>query len=222
VTGVTFRFFLAFDDGECRFVVPYLHGRFWLGELCLLFHAGFMRCPPRTGQPSGGLHGKVVRSGGLQPMSSLRRYRARAARVEVTRHASVRGPGHGMNLALLTCRAFANSKPIDQQPWHIRLGEAGAQAVCEATKSGITFDRSTFSLIFGLLNCAGLAVPIKRDGWGRCLDAGSMRSRVEGRYQPGQHRAPDQIIHLVCHIEPGSRQGEHVGPFGMRRFHVIS
>jgi hypothetical protein len=50
-----------------------------------------------------------------------------------------------MNLALLTCRAFANSKPIDQQTWHIRLSEAGAQAVFEAPKSSITFDRSTFA-----------------------------------------------------------------------------
>jgi hypothetical protein len=47
-----------------------------------------------------------------------------------------------MNLALLTCRAFANSKPIDQQTWRIRLSDAGTQAICEAPRSGITFDRS--------------------------------------------------------------------------------
>jgi hypothetical protein len=50
-----------------------------------------------------------------------------------------------MNVALLTCRAFANSKPIDQQTWHIRLSDAGARAICEAPKSGITFDRSAFA-----------------------------------------------------------------------------
>jgi hypothetical protein len=70
---------------------------------------------------------------------------ARAAKVEVIRYASVRDPGQGMNLALLTCRAFANSKPIDQQTWRIRLGDAGAQAICEAPRSGITFDRSAFA-----------------------------------------------------------------------------
>ncbi len=70
---------------------------------------------------------------------------ARAAKIQVIRYASVRDPGHGLNLALLTCRAFTSPKPIEQQTWHIRLSEAGAQAVCEAPKSGITFDRKTFA-----------------------------------------------------------------------------
>jgi hypothetical protein len=43
------------------------------------------------------------------------------------------------------CRPFAKPKPIHQQTWHIRLGEAGAQAICEAPKSGITFDRKCFA-----------------------------------------------------------------------------
>jgi len=70
---------------------------------------------------------------------------ARAAEVEVIRYASVRDPGHGMNLALLTCRALANSKPINQRTWRIRLSDTGAQAICEAPRFGITFDRSTFA-----------------------------------------------------------------------------
>jgi hypothetical protein len=70
---------------------------------------------------------------------------ARAAKVELIRYASVRDPRRGMNLAILSCRAFANSKPIDQQTWRIRLSDAGAQAICEAPRSGITFDRSTFA-----------------------------------------------------------------------------
>src|SRR5262249_21834542 len=70
---------------------------------------------------------------------------ARAAKVEVIRYTSARDPGRRMNLAILTCRAFANSKPIDQQTWRIRLSEAGAQAICEAPRSGVTFDRSTFT-----------------------------------------------------------------------------
>jgi RES domain len=64
---------------------------------------------------------------------------ARAAKIEVIRYASVRDPGHGMNFALLT------PKPIDQQTWRIRLSDAGAQAICEAPKSGITFDRNSFA-----------------------------------------------------------------------------
>jgi RES domain len=70
---------------------------------------------------------------------------ARAAKVEVIRYASVRDPGRGMNLAILTCRAFAKSKPINQQTWRVRLSDAGAQAICEAPRSGITFERSTFA-----------------------------------------------------------------------------
>ena len=70
---------------------------------------------------------------------------ARAAKIETIRYESVRDPAHGMNLALLTCRAFASSKPTDQQTWHIRLSDAGAQAICEAPKSGITFDSKTFA-----------------------------------------------------------------------------
>jgi hypothetical protein len=70
---------------------------------------------------------------------------ARAAKIEIIRYTSVRDPGHGMNLALLTCRAFARPKPIHQQSWHIRLSETGAQALCESPKSGIPFDRKTFA-----------------------------------------------------------------------------
>jgi len=70
---------------------------------------------------------------------------ARAAKIEIIRYASVRDPDHGSNLAILTCRAFAKTHTIEQQTWHIRLSEAGAQAICEAPKSGITFDRKAFA-----------------------------------------------------------------------------
>jgi hypothetical protein len=70
---------------------------------------------------------------------------ARAAKIEIIRYESVRDPNHGMNLALLTCRAFAKRKPVDQQTWRIRLSSSGIQAVCEAPKFGITFDRKTFA-----------------------------------------------------------------------------
>jgi RES domain len=70
---------------------------------------------------------------------------ARAVKIEVIRYASVRDPGHGLNLALLTCNAFVKTQPIDQQTWHIRFSEAGAQAICEAPKSGMTFDQKSFA-----------------------------------------------------------------------------
>lgn len=70
---------------------------------------------------------------------------ARSARIEIIGYLSVRDPRHGRNLALLTCRAFTRPKPLRQQTWHVRLSETGAQAVCEAPKVGITFDRATFA-----------------------------------------------------------------------------
>jgi hypothetical protein len=70
---------------------------------------------------------------------------ARTAKVEVIRYASVRDIGRGINLALLTCRVFTKPDPLDQQTWHIRLSETGAQAICEAPKFGITFDRKSFA-----------------------------------------------------------------------------
>ena len=49
-----------------------------------------------------------------------------------------------INLALLTCKVFAKTKPIDQQTWRIHLSEAGVQAIRESPKLGITFDRKAF------------------------------------------------------------------------------
>jgi hypothetical protein len=70
---------------------------------------------------------------------------ARAAEVEVIRYASVRDPSRGMNIALLTCRAFTKPNPLARQTWHIRLSATGVQAICEAPKRGITFDRTSFA-----------------------------------------------------------------------------
>jgi hypothetical protein len=70
---------------------------------------------------------------------------ARTGKVEIIRYASVRDPGGGMNLALLTCRAFAKRKPGARQTWHIRLNNAGAHAICEAPKGSMTFNRNCFA-----------------------------------------------------------------------------
>jgi hypothetical protein len=70
---------------------------------------------------------------------------ARAANIEIIRYASVRDPSRGMNVALLTCRAFTKKQPIDKQTWHIHVSPAGAQAICEAPRLGITFDRAAFA-----------------------------------------------------------------------------
>lgn len=70
---------------------------------------------------------------------------ARSAGIEIIRYRSVRDPRQGMNLALLTCRAFARREPVALQTWRIHLRASGAQAVCEAPKGGIAFDRNAFA-----------------------------------------------------------------------------
>lgn len=70
---------------------------------------------------------------------------ARAAGIGVIRYQSVRDPGRGLNVALLTIGAFARPRPIGQQTWHIRVSATGAQAVREAPKAGVTFDQKVFA-----------------------------------------------------------------------------
>ena len=48
----------------------------------------------------------------------------RAEGCEAIRYRSVRDPQNGMNLAVLTCRAFAQPNPIAMQTWHIFLTRA--------------------------------------------------------------------------------------------------
>ena len=69
----------------------------------------------------------------------------RSANVDVIRYLSVRDPRQGFNLALLSGRVFTKAKPVREQSWRIRLSEAGAQAICEAPRSGITFGRDAFA-----------------------------------------------------------------------------
>jgi hypothetical protein len=70
---------------------------------------------------------------------------ARAGGIELIRYMSVRDPGQGMNVALLSCRAFSTPKPVRRQSWHLRLGDAGVLAVCEAPRTRLTFDRKAFA-----------------------------------------------------------------------------
>jgi RES domain len=70
---------------------------------------------------------------------------ARSANIEIIRYASVRDPGGGINLALLTCRVFVNPGLVEQQTWHIRLSQAGVQAVREFPKRGMTFEQKLFA-----------------------------------------------------------------------------
>jgi hypothetical protein len=70
---------------------------------------------------------------------------ARQASIDLIRYRSVRDPKGGTNLALLTCRVFSKSEPLSLQTWRIHLRASGAQAICQAPKSGIAFERDSFA-----------------------------------------------------------------------------
>jgi hypothetical protein len=50
-----------------------------------------------------------------------------------------------VNVALLTCRAFASPRPLDHQTWRIHLGTSGARAVCDYPETRLAFDRDAFA-----------------------------------------------------------------------------
>lgn len=70
---------------------------------------------------------------------------ARQAATGVIRYRSARCPRRGINLAVLLCRCFAETAPSQRQTWRLRLSESGVQAVCEAPRQRLEFDRAVFA-----------------------------------------------------------------------------
>jgi hypothetical protein len=69
----------------------------------------------------------------------------RAATAEAIRYESVRDPERRANLAILTCRVFAEPRPVERQTWRLRLSPSGVQAICEFPYLGLEFDRNAFA-----------------------------------------------------------------------------
>ncbi|WEJ33205.1 RES family NAD+ phosphorylase [Devosia sp. SD17-2] len=70
---------------------------------------------------------------------------ARAEGIDVIRYASVRDPGAGANLAVLTCTAFSAPAPTGRQTWKLRVGPGVVQAVCEFPRMSLEFSRTDFA-----------------------------------------------------------------------------
>jgi hypothetical protein len=68
---------------------------------------------------------------------------ARAAGIQVLKYASARA--EGINLALLSCAAFAARQPNERQTWRLQIGSVGARAVCSFPDSRLEFDRARFA-----------------------------------------------------------------------------
>ena len=71
--------------------------------------------------------------------------RARAAGVHALRYESARDPSGGVNVAVLTCRAFVSRKPVGRQTWRLHLGEHGVRAICDFPDQRLGFGRNTFA-----------------------------------------------------------------------------
>lgn len=69
---------------------------------------------------------------------------ARTANIEIIKYWSARDPKKRLNIALLTCRAFAAPEPVERQTWRIILNAYGARAICESPRSSLDFDRAAF------------------------------------------------------------------------------
>jgi hypothetical protein len=68
---------------------------------------------------------------------------ARPAHVQALRYQSARAPG--LNVALLTCAAFASRQPQEHQRWRIQVGATGARAIREFGDERLAFDRAAFA-----------------------------------------------------------------------------
>lgn len=69
---------------------------------------------------------------------------ARSENIEAIKYQSVRAEG-GMNIALLTCSAFANTAPLERETWHMHLSASGARLLRESPGLELAFDRNAFA-----------------------------------------------------------------------------
>lgn len=70
---------------------------------------------------------------------------ARKEGIEVIRHASVRDPAGGVNLALLACHAFATREPDDMHEWFMRINERGIMLIRGIGDDRLQFTPDTFA-----------------------------------------------------------------------------
>ncbi len=71
---------------------------------------------------------------------------ARDAHIEALRYQSARDPRPGsLNVALLSCRAFASSAPIERETWRVLFNPQGVHAICAFPERRLAFDREAFA-----------------------------------------------------------------------------
>jgi hypothetical protein len=65
---------------------------------------------------------------------------ARASGAELLRY-----PRPGINIALLTCRAFVSRKPLAMQTWRLHMNAHGVRAIGDGPAGPLEFDRDAFA-----------------------------------------------------------------------------
>jgi len=70
---------------------------------------------------------------------------ARLAKIEAILYRSVRDPAGGLNIAVLSPKAFAEKMPVERMSWRIRLSKTGVQALCEFPMRRTGFAVADFS-----------------------------------------------------------------------------
>ena len=68
---------------------------------------------------------------------------ARDAGITALRYRSARVDG--VNIALLSCSAFASTAPIEWRAWWVHLGGMGVRAICNFPEQRLAFDRDAFA-----------------------------------------------------------------------------
>ena len=94
--------------------------------------------PPFDSRKSAWAH--KTRYDDCQELSDM----ARSVNIEIIQYWSVRDPKRQLNMALLTCSAFAAPEPVERQTWRIILNANGARALCESPPIRLDFDRTAF------------------------------------------------------------------------------
>lgn len=72
---------------------------------------------------------------------------ARTSGAQAIRYTSVRDPGGGANLALLSWDALASREPLDQQTWHTMIRADRLEAFCEMPRMRLTFHLTDWAAI---------------------------------------------------------------------------
>ena len=96
-----------------------------------------------TGAPFDAARGRWTHPTAYEPCQAMADA-AREAGVDAIRYTSARD-AEGINVALLTCRAFAAREPLARQTWRLGLNAYGVRAVCDFPDAHLEFTREVFA-----------------------------------------------------------------------------